>query len=361
MRSVKTCIIFLLSFLPISAFATPKDEHISKKDPLPVLIDTDMAFDDWSAILYLLHKPNVRVVGIAVDGTGEAHCDVKSGNVAGAQNALGLIELAGKSSEKIPVTCGPADPMIGNRAFPEHWRSDSDNVFNIKLPTSKHMLQKEDAVELISSVLKNSHEKVHILALGPLTNLGLAFKRDPSLVKHIASIVIMGGAVNVPGNLQATDSTITNNTTAEWNIYIDPTAADIVFRSGAPIQLIALDGTNSAQLTMPFVEKLGTASETKSSKFIYEFLTKERQYIEKGELYFWDSLAAAVVTNHDICEFKKYPLTVITKNNLESGRTKRDPAGTPVDVCVKANGKRFENMFISTVNTQKNKMISSRF
>ena len=87
-------------------------------DAQPFIIDTDMAADDWMAILYLLQRPDVDVRAITVTGAGEAHCQ------PGVQNALGLTALAGRP--QIPVACGRETPLKGDHAFPMDWRKNVD-------------------------------------------------------------------------------------------------------------------------------------------------------------------------------------------------------------------------------------------
>lgn len=89
-----------------------------------VVIDTDMAGDDWMAILYLLQRPDIIVQAITVTGTGEAHCQ------AGVKNALGLVALAGNNP--IPVACGRETPLQGDHVFPDSWRSSVDSLFWFK-------------------------------------------------------------------------------------------------------------------------------------------------------------------------------------------------------------------------------------
>src|SRR4051812_31557639 len=96
-KNVCLSLLFLnLLTIETCSYASEKAKTASK--PLPVLIDTDMAFDDWTAILYLLNSKKVEVKGIAVSGTGEAHCDIGTGNMPGATNALNLIKLADKEN-----------------------------------------------------------------------------------------------------------------------------------------------------------------------------------------------------------------------------------------------------------------------
>ena len=197
-------------------------------DAQPVIIDTDMAADDWLAILYLLGQPDLDILAITVTGAGEAHCD------AGTQNALDLALLAGRPD--IPVSCGRETPLVGNHVFPEEWRKAVDAMFWLSLPVSDRKVADETAVGMLTRIIRESPQKVHVITLGPLTNLAEALNADPGLVENLEMITIMGGAVDVPGNV-GTSSSIQNQT-AEWNFYVDPQAALDVLEAGAPITLV---------------------------------------------------------------------------------------------------------------------------
>jgi len=97
---------------------TPTPIVIPPGGPRPLIIDTDMAMDDWLAILYLLQRKDYDVVAITVVGTGEAHC------APGVRNARGLLALAGY--KQIPVACGRETPFDGGHAFPDEWRTGVD-------------------------------------------------------------------------------------------------------------------------------------------------------------------------------------------------------------------------------------------
>ena len=102
-------------------------------EPRRVIVDADMAHEDMHAILYLLKRPDVRVVAITVSGTGEAHCG------PGVRHALGLIELHG--GDDIPVACGRETPLTGNHAFPAEWRTQVDELYGLALPAGARFEQ----------------------------------------------------------------------------------------------------------------------------------------------------------------------------------------------------------------------------
>jgi pyrimidine-specific ribonucleoside hydrolase len=298
----------------------------------PVIIDTDMAPDDWLAILYLLQNPGVEVRAITVTGTGEAHCG------PGTRNALDLLALAG--CPDVPVACGRATPLAGDHAFPDFWRDLVDNLAGLALPPSPHSPAGVPAVDLLTQIVETSSQPVHVLALGPLTNLGEALQTRPALAQRLAMITIMGGAVHVPGNV-GTSSGI-DNETAEWNIYIDPLAANLVLASGAPVTLVPLDATNDVPITPEFVQHLAAVAHTPRAQFAGDVLVQLDSFIRTGHYYFWDPLAAVLVTHEDVARYQTELLRVVEAESRHCGRTQVDAHGYPVRVAVAADRERFE-------------------
>lgn len=309
--------------------------------PRAIVIDTDMAVDDWMAILYLLQRPDVKVMAITVTGTGEAHC------APGILHALGLVALSGQ--DKIPVACGRETPLQGSHAFPDGWRARVDSLLGLTLPKGQDTASTLAAVKLLTSVVQSSPDKLTLLALGPLTNVAEAIQSNPALVDNIERMYIMGGAVNVPGNVGASGVNIDNNV-AEWNIYVDPQAANVVFHSGAPITLVPLDATNQVPLTIEFLDEFKSKHTSPEATFVFDMLTKQRQFIEAG-YYFWDPLAAAILTNEDLATYQNNNLCVVENEGPESGWTKSGEGCPQIRVAVSADAGRFKQIFLDTLNT----------
>jgi pyrimidine-specific ribonucleoside hydrolase len=306
-----------------------------------VIIDTDMASDDVMAMVYLLQHPSVSVEAITVTGTGEAH------SVPGARNALGLLALVGHPG--VPVAFGRETPLRGNHAFPDRVREMVDNAFGLALPSNPNAPASQGAVEFLISSLQQSSEKMVVLALGPLTNLAEAFQAEPSIIDHLEMLYVMGGAVDVPGNILEAGAD-TRNKAAEWNIYCDPYAAKLVFHSGAPITLVPLDATNQAPVTMGFYERLAKDHGTTEADLVYQILDKTKGFIDSGMYYFWDPLTAAIVADESLGTFERRSLTVVVEEGTESGRTLETDAGAAVRVCTAVDSARFETLFLDVLN-----------
>jgi pyrimidine-specific ribonucleoside hydrolase len=312
--------------------------------PRSIIIDTDMAADDWMAILYLLQRPDINIKAITVTGTGESHCK------PGIRHALSLAMLAGQLD--IPVTCGRETPLQGNHTFPSAWRANVDALAGLTLPENPTSPSSKSAVGLMTTIIQSLPEKVTILTLGPLTNLAEALQTTPEIRDKIEMVYIMGGAVDVAGNVGISGVGI-DNQAAEWNIYCDPQAARIVFESGVPITLIPLDATNHVPVTTSFFKRLKQNHNTPAAQFVFEVLTTNYDFIQSGSYYFWDPLAAAVLTDNSLVTFENKMLTVIEEEGPESGRTKMSGDGASIRVAVNADSQGFEQLFLDTLNVTK--------
>ena len=181
------------------------------------LIDTDTASDDAVALIMALRHPAVRVAAITV----------VAGNVPLAQatrNAIYTAELCGSD---VPVYAGASKPLL-RKAEHATWFHGTDGLGDRNYPPPKSCCRTEHATDaIIETVAK--HPGLTLVTLGPLTNVALAIARAPELVKNIERCVVMGGNPCCEGNVTPA---------AEYNIWVDPEAAQIVLASGMPIDLI---------------------------------------------------------------------------------------------------------------------------
>jgi len=325
-----------------TALATTQFTDLTAQ-PRTVLIDTDMAYDDWMAILFLLNIPEMDIGAITVTGAGEAHCE------PGMRHAVELVEISG--GDEIPVACGRETPLRGDHTFPASWRRGVDSYRGFTSTESMDSFSNQSAVELLISIIQSSSHKVSLLTLGPLTNVAEAIQDSPGLVENLEMIYIMGGAVDVPGNIAPSDVEIENEA-AEWNLYIDPYAAKIVLESGAPITLVSLDATNHAPVTLSFYKRLEDDHTSPEATFIFDLLTGMYGFIKSGGYYFWDPLAAAIMADESLATLQTRWIIVIDEEGPESGRTKPVDDGFEVLVAVSADGPRFEGVFLNTINDQ---------
>ncbi len=202
-----------------------------------IIIDTDPGQDDAVAILLALASPEIEILGITA----------VAGNVPLALtevNARKICELAGRPDMK--VYAGAIRPMLRTLVTAEHVHGrtglDGPELAHPTMP-----LQKQYAVDfIIDTLMQHPAGTITLCCLGPLTNIGLALVQEPRIAPRIKRIIAMGGGFFEGGNVTPT---------AEFNIYVDPQAARLVFESGIPITLIPLDCTHKALTTKARVQK----------------------------------------------------------------------------------------------------------
>ncbi|MBU2962147.1 nucleoside hydrolase [Citreicella sp. C3M06] len=198
-----------------------------------IIIDTDPGQDDAVAILLALGSPELEVLGITA----------VAGNVPLALTALNarkVCELAGRPDIKVFAGCDRPlrQPLV--TAEHVHGKTGLDGP---TLPDPQMPLQPGHAVDFIIDTLRAEPPgTVTLCPLGPLTNIATAFEQAPDIAARVKQIVLMGGAYFEVGNITPA---------AEFNIYVDPEAAEIVFRAGAPLVVIPLDVTHKALVTKP--------------------------------------------------------------------------------------------------------------
>lgn len=272
----------------------------------PIIFDNDMAIDDWAALLYLLHHPNADVIAITIAASGESRCQ------PGLKNTNALIDLSGKTQKAIPVACGDDYPLDGYFVFPEAWRKDSDTLSGVAIPPSVRPVSDKHAADVIHDAIIKAKEKVTLIATGPLTNIAQWVEKYPREKSKLEQLVIMGGTVDAPGNIIVPLFTKGHpNTTAEWNFFIDPVAADKVLSAKLPIVLVGLDVTNSVRVTPQIATEFKQAATTDSAKFWDAVLDKNDWFIASNEYYFWDTLSVMIALEPDLCKGDKQNLRAV--------------------------------------------------
>ena len=196
--------------------------------PQSLIIDTDPGQDDAVAILLALASPEIRLLGIT---TVAGNVPLELTEV----NARKVCDLAGRAD--IPVFAGLDRPLIRPLVTAEHVHGRT-GLDGPDLPDPVTPLQDQHAVDYIIETLRNEPEgSVTIAPIGPLSNIAMAMQRAPDIIPRIRQIVLMGGAYFEVGNITPA---------AEFNIYVDPHAAQLVFASGVPITMMPLDVTHKA-------------------------------------------------------------------------------------------------------------------
>ncbi len=282
-----------------------------------IIIDTDPGQDDAVAILLALASPEeLDVVAITT----------VAGNVPLAlttRNALTMCELAGRTD--IPVHAGSIRPMVRDLVTAEYVHGKS-GIDGAGLPEPTMVVTEGHAVDAIIELTMSADVgELTICPLGPLTNIGLALLREPRIAERLREIVLMGGGFFAGGN---------RTPAAEFNIYVDPHAADVVFHSGIPITMMPLDVTHKA-LTLPEYVARFAAIDTPAGRAVhgmldfFERFDIERYGTEGGPLH--DPCVIAYLLDPGLFGGKHVPVRIETTSELTMGMTVVDWWGATDD------------------------------
>ena len=293
----------------------------------PIIVDYSPTLSDVPALMFLAAHPDVDLVAVTLPGTGESDCG------PGIRNTRALLAVAGHPD--VPVGCGREEPMEGDRDWPAEFRYASNHLSGMMLPG----LAREDPVDaevLLTRTLRSADEPVTIVALGPLTNLGLVLDDNPWLARQIESIVSMGGAFDVPGN-------VFDSPDAEWNLYIDPESVRAVLDSGVPVTFVPLDATNAVPGNAGIFARLGATSATDSGEAVRQLWDANLASITSDFWYFWDELAAVVAVEPSVATIEQVAVVM-----EDSGATVARDGGVLASVATSADQARFEQVFLET-------------
>ena len=271
---------------------------------IKVIFDTDPGIDDAFALFYTLSHPEIEVIGITTV-FGNVPIDIST------ENAYILKE---KSESNTPVFKGASKPLLRpNGNFPYFIHGD-DGLGNINHARPKNIKGNIEASDFIIDSVYSYPGEINIIAIGPLTNIANVINKDPKTCKIIKSITIMGGSWFAGGNISPV---------AEANIYNDPEAADVVFKSKIPITMIGLDVTHEVFLTNSNI-KILASFKNNSGKFLKDISSFYVKFYKETKnmngCYFHDATAAIAFTNPEFFDFKKGKVFV-SQDSLTRGQT----------------------------------------
>jgi purine nucleosidase len=309
-----------------------------------ILFDTDPGIDDACAILLALASPEVSVEGLSII---HGNCSLDQATT----NALSVLELA--NATHIPVAKGCELPLVQPSLLaPETHGETGLGYAKLPAPRARPILQ--HGVDFLIEKILASPGAITLVAIGPLTNVALAIRQEPRVVKSLKEIVIMGGALRHEGNTTAL---------AEFNTYVDPHAAHIVYHAGIPTTLVPLDVTYQCVLTPDDVNRLQnivspiTQFVVEATRFYMEF-HDEFQKIEGCVIN--DPLALALTFAPQLCTYQELPVDVDISGGISMGKTVADfynyskkPATMRVAVGVRA--RDFMELFITRIEMLANK------
>jgi len=299
----------------------------------PVIVDTDMGFDDVMALLFLLARPDIDIKAITVTPNGLAHGEM------GVENLKRLLFLAGRPD--IPIGLGRSTEDRNLPEFPETWRQEADSLLMDHLPPCTDSQPVHSALTLLKSVLEQVTRKTEWIALGPLQNVAEFVKTEPQLLPRLAMITVMGGALHVPGNAPGQS--------AEWNFYLDPGSANIVLQSNIPVTLVPLDATAQVPLSKPFFTQLSRNRNNGRRELLYRLMAERYEAICEGEYDFWDALAAAGALDWSLGTYRVMSLSVELVPDHRRGALHECEGNGNVRLMLGANRQKFESIFLETL------------
>jgi purine nucleosidase len=288
---------------------TPHPEN-DMSAPRKIIIDTDPGQDDAVAILLALASPvEIDVLGVvAVAGNVPLPLTEKNTRI--------ICELAGRPD--IPVFAGCDAPMARKLVTAEHVHGKT-GLDGPQLPEPTMPLQAQHGVDYIIETLRTEPPgTVTLVPIGPLTNIGVAFKRAPDIIERVQEIVLMGGAYFEVGNITPA---------AEFNIYVDPEAADIVFNSGATITVMPLDVTHKALTSAKWIADI-KALDTDVGRMVaswtdfFERFDIEKYGSQGAPLH--DPCTIAYLINSDLFQGRHINVAIETHSDLTLGMTVAD-------------------------------------
>lgn len=274
--------------------------------PVNVVIDTDPGVDDFLAIALALNSPELLIEAFTTTGGNAA---LRHTNA----NMLRILEALHRT--EIPVYRGAQRPLNGSFG-------DAEDVHGagglpIRLPTPLARPLAARAVQFLAHRLETG-PPVTLIALGPPTNLARLFRDFPGSSRSVERVVLMGGAVDVPGNVTPH---------AEFNVWSDPEATALVLRSGVPVTLVGSDVCNRVRAhadqtpvpAHPVIRRLVEA----------QWTARPGRYIT-----LYDPLTVMAVVRPDILGLERLAISVDVTDGPERGRTSRDAGGTVIDVAM---------------------------
>lgn len=283
-------------------------------EPVPILLDCDPGIDDAIAILTAAHHGLLTGITTVNGNVGIQHT---------THNALVTTQIAGLD---VPVHRGADRPLIEPLLDASRVHG-ATGLGTAQLPALEIEIASNDAVGFICDTAR-SIDGLRLIAIGPLTNIALALRRDPDLPSHIAGLTIMGGSAQI-GNVTPV---------AEFNIWADPEAAAAVLRDAAPVTIVGLDATRQVVWQEAEAARVRAAG-TEASRFaaeLLEFYIARYHALGLPGAAVHDACAVLAVTHPDLFERRRHPIdveltgqhtrgmTVIDQRPQSSGSTEAD-------------------------------------
>ena len=294
-----------------------------------IIIDTDPGTDDAIALIAALNSPELDVAALTTV-TGNASLQDAT------RNALGLLAELGRSD--IPVYVGADTPLVGEFEFAENYHGPGG--MTTPLPEPQSAPEPVSAERYIRDAARESGGHLIVIALGPLTNVALAIRREPRVMDGVKHIFVMGGAVEVGGNITPY---------AEFNIYDDPRAANIVFDSGIPVTLVGLDVCERVAFGLAETDwKSGASTGERLAARImrgwFDIHPEHDRYV------LCDPLTVAAAIAPDLLTYRRAKVAV-DEDGEQKGRTRAEYGAGDVSVAVDVDIERARRLVLDRLKT----------
>jgi purine nucleosidase len=305
-----------------------------------VIIDCDVGVDDALALILAFHSPELEVK--AVTGVnGNVPLDQVFENI---QKVLYLIHPHHK-----PLIAKGADRPLQGKTVYAHSVHGKDGLGGAKIDRKERETGWQTypgcADELITKMAHQYPHELTLIATGPLTNLALGLQKDLEGMRKLKEVVIMGGVVRTKGNITPH---------AEFNIFVDPLAAKIVFESGLPTSLVSLDVTHQVFLTPQVIEERLKPINNSFSRFVIEAIGYDltaHRFLRGSELiYLHDPLAVGVVIDPNLVKKERLSLDVNIQEGEHYGHVSEIKEGPKIEVCLGVDAERFLDLFMARLN-----------
>ena len=273
-----------------------------------IIFDTDPGIDDSLAILLALASPEVQFEGLSIV---HGNCSLQQAAI----NGLSVLELANASH--IPVAAGCELPLVQPSLLTPETHGNTGLGY-AKLPEPRTKPQVQHGCDFLIEKIMSNPGEITLVAIGPLTNVALAIRKEPRIAEALKELIIMGGAIRHEGN---------TTELAEFNTYVDPHAAHIVYHAGIPITLVPLDVTYQCVLTAQDVERLQKVKSPipafikEATRFYMEF-HDEYQGIQGCVIN--DPLALALTFAPELCDYQELYVDVDISGGVSMGNTFAD-------------------------------------
>jgi purine nucleosidase len=267
---------------------------------VPIILDCDPGIDDALAIAFATGSPEIELAGITT----------VAGNVGLAKTTANALAVAAFVGADVPVTPGSAVPLLRPALDAGHVHGES-GLGGAVLPASARAPEPGHAIDFIIDTVAAAPGEITLVATGPLTNIGLALRREPRLAGQVRDFVIMGGSAS-RGNVSHA---------AEFNIWADPEAAAIVFSAGWTVRMIGLDVTLQARITAAVRERMGALGALGSQLLLPSIALYRDSQDTTGEPPVHDVCAIVSIADPDVFGYTPARVQVETQGALTSGMT----------------------------------------